>query len=210
MDINVPVVTNCGSSRRIHVVLDQSVSVPSLPPELVSEIYDRARSFEIQSRGQNSFRSKNNDSVPLLKDVERTKFHVNSDAQAIRSEAMRANGFILAKMIRAKLLHGFLWENLYGSEGSNIASLSEKLMFDLSSPHSSSKLFSLEAAIKAIPIELFLQVVGSSQSFDSMIEKCKRGLRLSDLPVEEYKSLMDAHATRRLSLIVDILRRLKV
>lgn len=207
MQINVPGVTNYGGSRMFHVVLHPS---ESLSPELVSEIYDRLRSFEIQSRGQCSSRSKNNDSVPVLKGVERTKIHVKSDVQAIRSEAMRANGFILAKMIRAKLLHGFLWENLYGSECSNGASSSKKVVFELSNPHSSSKLFSLEAAIKAIPIELFLQVVGSTQKFSDMIEKCKRGLCLSDLSVQEYKSLMDAHATGRLSMLVDILRRLKL
>ena len=181
-----------------------------MSPELVSEIHDRLRSFEIQSRGHCSARLKNNGSIPVLNDVQRTQNHANSDARAIKSEAMRANGFILAKMIRSKLLHGFLWDHLCGSEGSNDDLSSKKPVYELCSPYSSSKVFSLEAAIKAIPIELFLQVVGSTQSFDNMIEKCKRGLCLSDLPVQEYKSLMDAHATERLSLVIDILRRLKV
>ncbi|RZC87719.1 hypothetical protein C5167_028173 [Papaver somniferum] len=61
-----------------------------------------------------------------------------------------------------------------------------------------------------MPLELFLQVVGSTLKFEDMIESCKRGLCLSDLPVQDYKSLMDTRATGRLSWIIDVLRRLKL
>lgn len=206
--INAPVVTNFGRSRITQVVLHPSIQ--NLSPELLGEIHDRYRSFEMQSRGQGSSRGKHEGPVPVLKGVQRAQNHVGSDAQAIRSEAMRANGFILAKMVRAKLLHCFLWDYLNGSDGSTDALSYEKHVYELISPQSSSKLFSLEASIKAIPVELFLQVVGSTLKFDDMIEKCKRGLLLSDLPNQEYKNLMDTHATGRLSLIIDILRRLKV
>lgn len=205
--INAPVVTNFGRSRMTQVILHPSVQ--SLSPELLGEIHDRYRSFEMQSRGQGSSRGKNAGSVPVLNGVQRTQSLVVSDIQAVRSEAMRANGFILAKMVRARLLHCFLWDYLSSSAGSSDALSSEKHIFELNGPRSS-KLFSLEAAVKAIPVELFLQVVGSIQKFDDMIDKCKRGLLLSDLPVQEYRHLMDTHATGRLSLIVDILRRLKV
>ncbi|KAG6733311.1 hypothetical protein I3842_01G220300 [Carya illinoinensis] len=206
--INAPVVTNFGRSRITQVVLHPSIQ--NLSPELLGEIHDRYRSFEMQSRGQGSSRGKHEGPVPVLKGVQRAQNHVGSDAQAIRSEAMRANGFILAKMVRAKLLHCFLWDYLNGSDGSTDALSYEKHVYELISPQSSSKLFSLEASIKAIPVELFLQVVGSTLKFDDMIEKCKRGLLLSDLPNQEYKNLMDTHATGRLSLIIDILRRLKL
>lgn len=207
--INVPVVTNCGRSRTTLVVLHPSIH--SLTPELVSEIHDTWRSFEIQSRGQcSSSRWKNSGSVPVLKDVQRTQNHASTDIRAMRSEAMRANGFILAKMIRAKLLHCFLWDYLCSSTGSDDALSSGKDFIELRNPHSSSKLFSLEAAIKAIPVELFLQVAGATKKIDDMLEKCKKGLCLSDLSAEEYKSLMDTHATGRLSLVIEILRRLKV
>jgi general transcription factor 3C polypeptide 1 len=206
--INAPVVTNFGRSRITQVVLHPSIE--GLSPELLGEIHDRHRSFEMQSRGQGSSRGKNEGLVPVLKGVQRTENHVGSDVQAVRSEAMRANGFILAKMVRAKLLHCFLWDYLSSSAGSSDASSSEKHVYELNNPQSSCKLFSLEAAIKAIPVELFLQVVGSIQKFDDMIEKCKRRLLLSDLPIQEYKHLMDTHATGRLSLVIDILLRLKV
>ncbi|KAI5336749.1 hypothetical protein L3X38_016017 [Prunus dulcis] len=206
--INVPVVTNCGRSRTTLVVLHPSVQ--SLTPELVSEIHDTWRSFEIQSRGQCSSRWKKSGSVPVLKDVQRTQNHVGTDIRAMRSEAMRSNGFILAKMIRAKLLHSFLWDFLSSSTGSDDALASGKDVIELKNPHSRSKLFSLEAAIRAIPVELFLQVVGCTKKIDDMLEKCKRGLCLSDLSADEYKSLMDTHATGRLSLVIEILRRLKL
>lgn len=208
MSISVPVVKNFGRSRTVQVVLHPTIQ--SLSPELVSEIHDKQRSFEIQSRGVCSSRWKKNGHVPVLNDVQRTQNHAGSDVRAVKTEAMRVNGFILAKMIRAKLLHSFLWDYLYNFEGTNDILSSKENAHELNNPHSNSRLFSLEAAIKAIPVELFLQVVGSSQKFDDMMEKCKIGLCLSDLSVQDYKSLMDTQATGRLSLVIDILRRLKV
>ncbi|XVF25204.1 hypothetical protein REPUB_Repub13aG0193100 [Reevesia pubescens] len=208
MHINVPVVTNCGRSRITQVVLHPSVE--ALHPELLSEIHDRLRSFEMQVRGRGSSKLKNNDSVPVLDGVQRTLSHVVSDAKAAKSEAMRANGFVLAKMVRSKLLHGFLWGFLSSSHGWDDALSLEKHLHDQKNLHGSCILFSLEAAIKAIPLELFLQVVGSTLKFDDMIDKCKKGFCLSDLPIEEYKLLMDTQATGRLSLLIDILRRLKL
>lgn len=205
VNINVPVITNCGRSRITQVVLHPSVQ--SLTPDLLSEIHDRIRNFEIQVHGRGSSKWKKNESVPVLDGVQRTHSRVDSDEKAIRSEAMRANGFVLAKMVRAKLLHSFLWDYLSSSSGWDE---SGNLVPDLKNPCSSCYLFSLEAAIKNIPLELFLQVAGSTQKFDDMIEKCKRGLCLSDLPIQEYRLMMNTQATGRLSLIIDILRRLKV
>ncbi|MFS7889982.1 putative tfc3, extended winged-helix domain-containing protein [Helianthus anomalus] len=68
----------------------------------------------------------------------------------------------------------------------------------------------LREAVKAMPLELFLQVAGSSLLLESLVEKCRKGLRLSDLPVDEYRCLMDTRATGRISILIDILRRLKL
>ncbi|KAL5757388.1 hypothetical protein ACOSP7_019999 [Xanthoceras sorbifolium] len=207
LNINVPVLSNCGRSRITQVVLHPSVQ--NLTPDLLSEIHDRVRSFEMQVRGGSS-RWKKNDSVPVLDGVQRNQSRVESDDKAIRSEAIRANGFVLAKMVRAKLLHNFLWSYLSSSPGSDDALSSGEHVPDFKSTHSSCKLFSLKTAIKNIPLELFSQVAGATHKIDDMIDKCKRGLCLSDLPVQEYKRLMDTLATGRLSVIIDILRRLKL
>ncbi|GMI86163.1 hypothetical protein like AT1G17450 [Hibiscus trionum] len=208
MHINVPVVTNCGRSRITQVVLHPSVETLHL--ELLSEIHDRLRSFEMQIRGHGTSKLKSNDSIPVLDGVQRTHAHVDSDVKAAKSETMRANGYVLAKMVRSKLLHQFLWGFLSSFHGwGNDLSL-EKHLHDLKNLHGSCILFSLEAAIKAIPLELFLQVVGTTLKFDDMIEKCKKGFCLSDLCIEEYKLLMTTQATGRLSLLIDILRRLKL
>ncbi|KAM7264039.1 hypothetical protein ACFE04_001722 [Oxalis oulophora] len=203
MHINVPSATNCGRSRITQVVLHQSV--PGLSPELVSELHDRLRFFEMQSRSQSSYKCKNTDSVPTLDGVQRTtQNNQSSDASALRAEVMRANGFVLSKMVRAKLLHLFLWDYLSSLPGWGD---SEK---NKNCSNGSCNIFKLELAVKAIPLELFLQVVGSTQKFGDMVEKCKKGLCLSDLPVEEYKIVMDINATARLSKVIDILRRLKL
>lgn len=208
IDINVPVVTNCGRTRITQVILHPSIE--TLSPQLLGEIHDKMRLFEAQSRGHNSKKVKKRGLVPVLEGIQRIEHYMDPDVASIRSEAMRANGFVLAKMIRAKLLHCFFWDYLNCSDGSDGTSSSDMFVHDLKNPHTSYKPFLLEDAIRSIPIELFLQVVGSTKKFDDMLEKCKRGLSLADLPPEEYKHLMDTNATGRLSLIIDILRRLKL
>ncbi|XP_058005098.1 uncharacterized protein LOC110664370 isoform X2 [Hevea brasiliensis] len=143
------------------------------------------------------------ESIPVLNGVTRTQIRRGSDEQAVKAEAMRANGFVLAKMVRAKLLHNFLWGYLSSLPGWDDVLLTGPC-------ERSYKFLALEAAMKAVPVELFLKVVGTTNKFDDMIAKTSRGLCLSDLPVEEYKQLMDTQATGRLSLIIDILRRLKL
>ncbi|XP_019058110.1 PREDICTED: uncharacterized protein LOC104813957 [Tarenaya hassleriana] len=201
MAINVPNVTNCGHNRRSMVVLHPSLQ--SLTPDVIGEIHDRIRSFEMELRGQSLTKGKGNKSVPILNDVQRRQTNVDLDSRASKSEAMRANGFVLAKMVRVKLLHCFLWDyfsSLPGWENA-LSSINDQKFRNM---------FALEDAFGAMPLELFLQVVGSTQRSDDMIKKCKQALRLSDLPNEEYKLLMDTLATGRLSKLIDILRRLKL
>ncbi|XP_026434167.1 uncharacterized protein LOC113331736 [Papaver somniferum] len=205
--VSVPVVTNCGRSRTTEVVLHKSVQ---LTPELLGQVHERLRSFDMLSRGQGLARIKNEKSVPVLTGINRIISNDMSDSQAVKAEAMRSNGFVLAKMVRAKLLHNFLWSYLSCSSDWDDALSSGRHGYDLKNPHSTCKLFALDLAIKAMPLELFLQVVGSALKFEDMIESCKRGLCLSDLPVQDYKSLMDTRATGRLSWIIDVLRRLKL
>lgn len=196
VSVSVPVLTNCGRSRTTEVVLHPSIE--SLTPEILGQIYERFRLFDMQIRGQGLSRSKNGQPVPVLTGVKKTLSRV--DKQAVTAEAMRVNGFVPAKMVRVKLLHNFLW--------SYMSSLSD--WHDSLTSGKTCKSFVLEAALKAMPLELFLQVVGSAQKSGNMVESCRRGLCLSDLPIHEYKCLMSTCATGRLSRMVDILCRLKV
>jgi general transcription factor 3C polypeptide 1 len=201
--VHSPVISEYSRTKDCVVVVHPSIS---LSPELYDEIRDKVRSFNKYIRSKSASNQKSDELIPVMDDIQKTQSQVPG-RQPDNSEAMRANGYILAKMIRAKLLHSFLWDYLHRSENHSDA-LSYNGLSD--NPHSSSKLFSLDAAIKAIPVELFLQVVGSTKKYEEMIEKCKMGLCLSDLPLNEYKSLMDTLATGRMSLVIDILRRLKV
>lgn len=203
--VYVPVLTNCKNSRRIQVVLHPSVSTVS-----AEQIHERFRSFETQIRTQSSSQLEKGEPIPQLNDLTRTHKSIKLDNQAERAEAMRANGFVLAKMVRTKLLHVYLWEYVNSLPCCDDDLSSFKNGHDLKNPHSTCKLIDLNAAIKAMPLELFLQVVGSTQKFEDMIEKCRNGFCLSDLPLLEYKRLMDILAIGRLSWLIDILRRLKV
>ncbi|XP_022853182.1 uncharacterized protein LOC111374704 isoform X2 [Olea europaea var. sylvestris] len=206
--VSVPALTNCGRSKTTEVVLHPSVY--NVSPELVGQIHDRMRSFESQVRTQSYSRQKKGQPIPVLDSVQRIPNSIKLDVQADRAEVMRSNGFVLAKMVRTKLLHIFLWGCVSSSPGWDDALLSSNHAYDLKNPHSTCKLFELDKAIKFMPLELFLQVVGSTEKFEDMIEKCRSGLRLSDLPVQESKHLMDTRATGRLSWLIDILRRLKL
>lgn len=206
--VGVPVVTNCARSRTMDIILHPSVS--NVSPDLLAQIYARVRLFDMLIRGHGSPKLKKSLEVPELISIQRILNNVNSDVQSERSEAMRANGFILAKMVRTRLMHTFLWGYLKSLPSWDDDLSSSKHGYDQNNPHSTCKIFELQEAIKAMPLELFLQVAGSTQNFKEMIDKCRNHLLLSDLPVEEYKHLMGTQATGRLSYIIDILRRLKV
>eukprot|EP01018_Ginkgo_biloba_P011372 Gb_30476 [translate_table: standard] len=205
--VSVPVVTNCGRNRTTEVVLHPSVEVG---PELMGQIHERLRNFDMQSRGQGLARLKNDECVPILTGVKRTPNTEPSDFQMVRAESMRANGFIPAKMVRVKLLHQFLWGYVSSLPDWNAALSSGKHGYDIKNPHSTCKLFALDTAIKAMPLELFLQVIGSVKKIGDLAESCRHGVCLCDLPEQEFRSLMDTHATGRLSWLVDVIRRLKL
>ncbi|GAB2291702.1 hypothetical protein Dimus_025953 [Dionaea muscipula] len=202
----VPGVTNYGHHRDITAVLHPSVGGDDLP----NQVHERQRRFDMQTRAQASSHFKNELPVPILNGIEKVQTILTSDAQGVKSEAMCSNGFILAKMARVRLLHNFLWAYVNDSTTCNESLQLGEDLYQSANPHSSCKLFCLDAAVKAMPLELFLQIVGSAQNCEDMIEKCKRRLLLSDLPKDEYKCIIDTQATGRLSRLIDILRRLKL
>ncbi|XP_014520601.1 uncharacterized protein LOC106777531 isoform X1 [Vigna radiata var. radiata] len=206
--VHSPVISEYSRTKDCVVVVHPSMS---LSPELFDEIQDRIRSFNNYIRRKSTSHQKNDELIPVMEDIQKSQSVIVADGQVSKAEAMRVNGFVLSKMIRAKLLHSYIWDCLHRSTG-HVDALSSKICKNelTDTPLSSRKLFSLEEVIKEMPIELFLQVVGSTRKYEEMIEMCKMGLHLADLPLEEYKCLMDGQAKGRLSLVIDILRRLKL
>ncbi|XP_026386895.1 uncharacterized protein LOC113282161 [Papaver somniferum] len=189
--VSVPVVTNCGRKRSTVVVLHKSVQ---LTPELKGQAYERLRSLDKLSRGQGLTHRKNEEPVPVLIGINRITSKVTSDSQADKAKALHSNGFVHAKIVRAKLLRNFLWSYVSGSSDWDDALSSGGHGYDLKNPQSTCKLFALDLAIKAMPLEIFLQVGGSTLKFEDM---------------ESCKSPTDTQATGRLSCIIDVLQRLK-
>ncbi|OAP16041.1 hypothetical protein AXX17_AT1G52580 [Arabidopsis thaliana] len=192
--IRVPNVNDCDRSRCSVIVLHPSVQ--RLTRDIGNEIHDRIRSFELGFRSQRSSKRESDKTVPVLNDVQRAM-------RASKSGAMRGKGVVLAKMVRVKLLHCFLWDYFSSLPGWDSASSS---IHD----HISKNLFSLKDAFRAMPLQLFLQVVGSTQKADDIMKKYKQVMRLSELPNEEYKLLMDTRVIGILSMLIDILRRFKL
>ena len=202
--INVPIVTNYTGSRSIDVVLNPSVKVVS--PELIDQIRNRLRNFDSQSRSGAAAKLKKNQHMAAIHGL-RIQRRAKVKKTPV-SEAIYANGFIGAKMIRAKLLHKFLWEYVSGLPNwCNLFYCAKEGQhgnkFD-----QSCQLFSVTEAIEKMPLELFLQVVGSPK-VDITITKCS-GRTLSEIPISQYNLLMDAHAKGRLSRLINILDKLKV
>ncbi|CAL9066598.1 uncharacterized protein LOC103975842 isoform X4 [Musa acuminata AAA Group] len=205
IQVSFPVVTNFNRHRITDVILHPSVD--NLSPELLDKIYRRQREFDGRIRGQASARSRTGQPVHNLTSLGMTSKHV--DDKPVLLEAMRANGFASARMVRARLLHRFLWSYVSNLPSWHGAVNSNQCSYDLKSP-STCQLFALDEAIKTMPLELFLQVVGSPKEIENMVERCKLGLRLSDVSISEYKSLFDSRATCRLSNIINILVRMKL
>ncbi|XP_049935440.1 uncharacterized protein LOC116260035 isoform X2 [Nymphaea colorata] len=208
ISVSVPAVTNCGHSRVTEVILHPSVNMKQ--PDLLVKIHERLRNFDMETRGQGVARSKKEKSVPILTGVKRTQFPTSSDSPVALLESMHANGYIPAKMVRVKLFHTFLWGYITSLPDWQTNDAFGEDSSELKSSQSSVFLFSLDAATKAMPVELFLQVVGSTKRFEELVESCKHRLRLCELPMEEFKGLMSTQATGRLSNLVDILRRLRL
>ncbi|XP_006647563.1 uncharacterized protein LOC102699931 [Oryza brachyantha] len=204
--VSIPLVTNYTRSRLIDVILHSNVG--DLSPELVDQIRNRQRDFDTEIRSGAAGKVKQNQHTTAVLDF-RIPRRVK-DSKPLILEAMHANGFIGAKMIRAKLFHKFLWVYISAlpnwcnpfdnvKEGHHDKNLNQ-----------SSVLFSMVAATKEMPLELFLQVVGSAKKIDHMTTKCKLGKTLSEIPTEEYNQLMDTHAKGRLSRLINILDKLKL
>lgn len=204
--VSVPLVTNYTRSRLIDVILHSSVG--DLSPELVDQFRIRQRNFDTESRAGAAAKVKQSQHmavVPGLRISRRVKV-----CKPLLLEAMYANGFIGAKMIRAKLFHKFLWVYVKSLPKWCTTFDSAKEGHYDKSLNQSCLLFSMEAATKEMPLELFLQVVGSAKKIDNMITWCRLGKTLSEIPTEEYNQLMDTHAKGRLSRLVNILDKLKV
>lgn len=205
IQVSMPGTTNYSRNRITEVILHPSITLSS---ELLDQIQKRRRDFDIEIRGGGLSRKNNRQPVTVLTGVRRSLTRV--DDRPVIVQAMHNNGFVDAKMVRAKLLHKFLWSYLTNLPDLPNAFHSENRGYDVKNPNSTCQLFALEEAIKEMPLQLFLQVVGTAKKVDNMVAICKLGVRLSGLPFQEYKQLMDTLATGRLSRIINILYRLKV
>ncbi|TYH68338.1 hypothetical protein ES332_D06G252100v1 [Gossypium tomentosum] len=194
LDLNGIMNTNFNS--KVKVVLHPSIL--SLSSEVIGIIRNKLKSFH--KRTHDPFKNKNSNSVHLFDYAQRTQTRYSSNSLTLRMEAMRANGYIRGKMVRARLLHGFLWDYACSLSARDDVLSYGRQDHDL---HNLCVTFDVEGAIKGIPLELFFQVVGSSV----IVEK---GVYLRDLSNEEYNELYDTSAIRRLSLLVSILQRLKL
>ncbi|KAL9659757.1 hypothetical protein QQ045_024566 [Rhodiola kirilowii] len=199
--VSVPFTTNYRRQGTKDVVLHPSIQST---PEIAAQILEKIRLHERECR-RGAEKLKDDVAVPVLDGVHRVPKRIVTDEKVGKSEIMQANGFILSKMTRAKLLHIFLWKNLSEApEWNDILSLG-KPGYESNYPRSTCKLFVMDDAIKAMPVELFYQVAGSTHKIEETTRSC---MCLKDLPVQEYKSLFDSLASKRLSGVVDILMRL--
>ncbi|XP_035815188.1 uncharacterized protein [Zea mays] len=204
--VSAPLVTNYARSRLFDVILHSSVG--DVSPELVEQFRTRQRNFDTESRAGAAAKVKQNQhmtAIPGLRISRRVKVY-----KPLLLEAMYANGFIGAKMIRAKLFHKFLWAYVNSLPNwCNAFGCTKAGQYD-KSLNQSCLLFSMEAAMKEMPLELFLQIVGSAKKIDNMITLCRLGKTLSEIPTEEYNQILDTHANGRLSRLVNILDKLKL
>lgn len=201
-EVKFPSLNNRSSDIVKLVVLHPSVTDISA---IVEKIYRRVRDFDRECRHHVLAQSQSDASI----DIKRSSSSFLCQRYA-KADSMRANGFIPAKMVRIKLLHRFLWSYLNNSSDWDDSYATRICENDLNNNQSLLKLFAFDKVVKDMPLDLFLQVVGSVESVSDMVDNCQKGLRLSDLAVPDFKKLMDTNATGRLSSIVDVLLRLKV
>ncbi|CAM8992734.1 unnamed protein product [Rhodiola kirilowii] len=199
--VSVPFSSNCRRQGTKDVVSHPSVQ---RTPDIAAQILEKIRLHERECR-RGAVKLKDDLAVPVLDGVHTVPKRIITDEKIGKSEIMQANGFILSKMIRAKLLHIFLWKHLSEAPEWNDILQSGKPGYELNYSRSKCKLFVMDDAIKAMPVELFYQVAGSTYKIEETTRSC---MCLKDLPVQEYKNLSDSLTMKRLSGVFDILRRL--
>ncbi|XVF26994.1 hypothetical protein REPUB_Repub14bG0068600 [Reevesia pubescens] len=184
-------------NRKVKVVLHPSIQSSS--SEVLVRIHDRLVSFDKQTRGQASFR-KNIGSVLVLDCVQRTQTQDRVDSLALRMEAMRANGFISEKMVRAKLLHSFLWGYACSSSARDDV-LSHGIQdHDPQNPYVIRNLFDVEAAIKGIRgmtadqhAKVLKLIAKSNLSEKLPYKECKKIAKNLNLTLEQFRSCFSFH-----------------
>lgn len=203
--VSLPGVTNYGQIRTVDVVLLPSIEVG---PELLSEIYERQRAFDLQIRTQGVNRrrkTKADVNVPTMSGLMRMPKTEVLD----KGGTLQDNGFISAKLVRCRMLHRFFWLYVSGDVDGNSRLKDPDTVYEHSNVNCGG-VFSLLAAVQSMPLELFLQVIGSAKHIKGLTECCRRGMKLSDLPTRESEALLDINASGRVAWLVDILRRLKL
>ncbi|KAH7414897.1 hypothetical protein KP509_14G017100 [Ceratopteris richardii] len=201
--VSLPGISNYGQMRTVDVVLLPSVEVG---PELLSEIYERQRAFDLQIRTQGMFRRKKTKADGQVPTVSGLMRMPKAEVVDKGGGTLQDNGFIPAKLVRCRMLHRFFWIYVTGDIAGN--SYTKAVVEHPST--TSSGIFSLLAAVQSMPLELFLQVIGSAKHIKGLTECCRRGMKLSDLPTRESEALLDISASGRVAWLVDILRRLKL
>ncbi|KAL2652072.1 hypothetical protein R1flu_020200 [Riccia fluitans] len=210
--LSMPGLTNCGRQRTVEVVLLPSVTVDE---KVLNEVHEKVRKFDMDCRGYGQSRARKKDDVPVLDGVKRMRSNIprmkhrvtKFDTVKNGSWSMQANGFINAKMVRVSMLHHFLWSYItsYSDESQVYGGFRQP-----DGTLGGLRTFSLASAVKKMPLELFLQIIGSVHRVEDSTTWCEKGLRLCDLPTQAFSLFLDVGATGRLSWLVDVLRRLKL
>lgn len=217
MKLSIPGLTNYGRNRESEAILLPEVEITT---DFVKKLHERVRKFDAESRGQGVSRAKSSLNVPVLTGVVKRIIHPKKPVVPViipvKLKSLQENGFIPAKMVRVRMFHYYLWSYVTGkfnlrdhvAEGKD--GVSSEADADLGGESSKSTIFALASAVHAMPLELYLQIIGSTRSVERVSERCKEGIRLRDIPPEELKAIIEHNSSGRLSWLVDVLCRLQV
>ncbi|KAH7653355.1 Calponin homology domain-containing protein [Dioscorea alata] len=173
----IPEVTNCNQSWKNGVILHSSID--KLSKELLDQILDKQITFDMMVCGRASVRSSKYDPATILESVKRLSNHSRLDSNSqLKSENMLCSWICAGKdnLSKAYPLLSF-WGYLTMLDNFD----SRKYAYDLNGSVNTCQLFALDAAVKAMPLKMFLEVVGSAEQFDDLVMNCKLGMRFSDL-----------------------------
>eukprot|EP00897_Mesotaenium_endlicherianum_P007454 jgi/Mesen1/6737/ME000344S06019 len=132
---------------------------------------------------------------------------------------MQKYGYVPPKMVRTRMLHQWLWgyaNSLHrrppaAAPAADAAAAEGTPGGTAEAGGSSGALFfSMANAVLAIPLQLWLHVVGTSAPIPGMEARCSQGCLMGDLSEAELAILADTKAQQRVSWLLDIMRRLKV
>eukprot|EP01119_Soliformovum_irregulare_P017472 TRINITY_DN5201_c0_g1_i2.p1 TRINITY_DN5201_c0_g1~~TRINITY_DN5201_c0_g1_i2.p1 ORF type:complete len:1566 (-),score=479.16 TRINITY_DN5201_c0_g1_i2:8-4249(-) len=166
-----------GMDKKINVAYLPSMTIES--PE-IQDFIKKAKAAEFQINSKHASPNGGRPLRPAVSELPVLKLDRNmAVVDAKKSDApllLRKYGYINAKMIRTKMMHQLLWQNVYGGSDKEQTPTGD---------------FTWSYTMKKMPILFYMNVLGLTVDIDGIIDMAKKGMTIEQAPIEVRQTLLN-------------------